>query len=92
MEIFLLFGCALLVDEKYAPEVHKPSSQPFRWTLNRPSNIKCIFCTFFGDRVVGKEDGLRTYGTFKTSAQELGVWRHFCRYRAARKFKLFFNI
>jgi hypothetical protein len=53
MEIFLLFAYLM----KNPPK----KSQPFRHPPSRPRNIKYMIHTFFGDRFVGKEDGLGTY-------------------------------
>jgi hypothetical protein len=46
----------LLFEEQIRQMVHKPSSQRFRQTSNRPPNTKCMISAFFGDRF-GKKRG-----------------------------------
>jgi hypothetical protein len=63
MEIFLPFGCALLVDEKSAPRCTSRPPNPFARHLIVLQTQNVSFAHFFGDRFVGKEDDLRTYST-----------------------------
>ncbi len=52
---FILLDGSLLFDEKSAKLLHKPSSQPFRETPDRPFILKCMVPAFLGDRFGGKE-------------------------------------
>jgi hypothetical protein len=60
---------------KNPPKYCATASEPVFKTSNRSPNEKYIVPAFFGDRFVGKENGLRKYNP---SGEELGVCRHFC--------------
>jgi len=59
MESFFLLAGSLLFDEKSSKVLHKPSSQHFRVTPNRPVNMKFMASDFFGGQFGETEDSLQ---------------------------------
>jgi hypothetical protein len=65
--------------KKSAKGLRKPSSEPAWETQNCPPNIKCLVPALFGDRLEGKEGGLRTYGIFRKIFAEMRKINHTCK-------------